>query len=123
MGLGKYLLLGALALSGSSYDLSRVDERSDLIARMKKTMASQDTVKEDPRDRRDKLVSARECAILLEDLGFDDEYAYDSGAVSISDKEERDSITIYLNVGTYSPTKKITLVQAKTYLDKREKKK
>ena len=70
-------LLGALAVlpySNPSYAVSRVDERDDLIvsderteiiARMKKTMASFDTAKEDPTDIRDTLASPRECGWLL----------------------------------------------------------
>ncbi len=103
---------------------SRIDERSDLIARMKKTMACQDTQKEDVRDLRDKIITAREGALLLEDLGFKDEfsYVYDSGAVSIGPEKNGSDITIFNVVGNYTTPRPLSLPDAKKYLAKREKK-
>lgn len=98
------------------------DERSDLIARMKKTMASQDDQVIDFRPRRDRIISTNECALLLDDLGFKDEYAYDSGAVSVGPEKNGSDINIWINVGNLSSPKTITLEDAKKYLKKREKK-
>jgi hypothetical protein len=99
------------------------DERSDLIARMKRTMAYQDTVKEDPRDVRDRIISARECALLLEDFEFKDEFVYDGNAISIGPEKNGSDITLFVYAGTYTTPKTITLAQAKNYLAKRERKK
>ena len=127
MKLLQYALVGMLSLLPCSS--SMLDERSELIARMKKTMASQDTAKEDPRDLRDRLVSARECALLIEDFAkikgleaFNEEYAYDSGAVSIAFETKGGDILVYNAVGNYSPSRQITLAQAREYLKRREKK-
>lgn len=143
MRLARYALIGALAffssastgyspstnLSSKNYPHEFVesvsdtrDERSDLIARMKKTMASQDTLKEDGRDLRNRIISTRECALLLEDLGFKDEFAYDSGAVSIAPEPNGSDIAVYITVGNYSPHREITLSKAKEYLTNKEKK-
>ena len=127
MKLGQFALLGALALlpysSANSYDSGIVvDERSELIARMKKTMASQDTAKEDSRDLRDRIISTRECALLLEDLGMKDEVVYDSGSVSIGPEKNGSDISVFLTVGTYAIPRTITLPDARKYLSKRDKK-
>ncbi len=113
-----------LGFSNITETPSRIDERSDLIARMKKTMACQDTQKEDARDLRDKIISARECALLLDDLGIKDEFAYvyDSGAVSVGPEKNGSDITLFNVVGNYTTPRTITLPQARDYLKKREKK-
>jgi len=108
--------------SGNNY-LSRPDERSDLIARMKKTMASQDSKLQDTRDLRDRIVTTNECALLLDDLGLKEEFPYDSGAVSIGPEKNGSDISIFISVGTYVTLKTITLDRARDYLNKREKKK
>ena len=118
----KYFLVGVLAILPASSDVGRFDERDDLIARMKKTMASQDTIREDDRDKRDRIISTRECALLLDDLGFKDEYAYDSGAVSVGPEKNGSDIAVFIAVGNYTTTQKITLGRAKEYLSKRDKK-
>ncbi len=131
-----YLLAGVIGLTiglsnlpfkrGYVSDIERVssyvDERSDLIARMKKTVACQDTAKEDPRDKRDKIVSSRECVLLLEDFGFNDEFVYDGSAVSIGPEKNGSDITLFIYAGTYTTPKTISLPDAKKYLAKREKK-
>lgn len=126
MKLGQLALLGALALlpysSANSYDSGIVDERSELIARMKKTMASQDSQAQDPRDLRDRIISARECALLLDDLGMKDEVVYDSGSVSIGPEKNGSDISVFLTVGTYAIPRTITLPDARKYLSKRDKK-
>ena len=122
MGWGKYLLAGVLTVLPASSDADKNDERNDIILRMKRVMAYQDTVKEDPRDLKDRIVTTRECALLLDDLGFKDEFAYDSGAVSIGSEKNGSDIAVFINVGNYTTTQKITLGRAKEYLSKREKK-
>jgi len=106
----------------SSPSVLRTDERSDLIARMKKTMASQDTQKEDPTDIRDILVSPRECGLLVKDLELNGEYAYYSGAVSVGPEKNGSDITVFVTVGTYVTPRTITLDKAREYLKKRERK-
>ncbi len=101
---------------------SRIDERSDLIARMKKTMACQDTQKEDARDLRDSIISTRECALLIKDLGINDEFVYDSSPVSIGAEKNGSDINLFIYAGTYTTPKTITLHQARDYLKKKEKK-
>jgi hypothetical protein len=118
-----YLATGAFLLFsnlGGSYDFR--DERSELITRMKKTMAAQDTAKEDPRDMRDRIVSTRECALLLEDLGLKDEYAYDSGSVSIGAEKNGGDIAVFITVGNYTAPRIISIAKAREYLARRDKK-
>jgi hypothetical protein len=107
------LALGSLVISASS----TYDERSDLINRMKEKMARQDTVKEDARDLRDKIISTREQALLLKDLKLN-EYAYDGGIVSIGPEKNGSDICIFISIGNYTEAKKITLDSAREYLKK-----
>lgn len=118
-------LIGLFAItpySTSTNYLARFDERSDLIARMKKTMASQDSKLQDARDLRDRIVTTNECALLIEDLGLKDEYVYDSGAASIGPEKNGSDISIFISVGSYVTPRTITLEVARNYLKKREKK-
>ncbi len=124
-----YLLgaVTAIILGGSDihrvYDSSnKFDERSDLIARMKKTMACQDTQKEDVRDLRDSIISTRECALLLKDLEIKDEFVYDSSPVSIGAEKNGSDIVLFIYAGTYTIPRTITLPQSRDYLKKKEKK-
>ncbi len=107
-----------------------VDERSSLISRIKKTIAYQDTQKEDPTDIRDRLTSPRECGLFIEDLAkikglevFKDEYPHTSGAVSVGPEKNGGDIAVFVTIGNYTTVpSSITFEQAKQYLKIRERK-
>lgn len=123
-------LMGALAILPSAstsspklvHDrMNMPDERSDLIARMKKTVAYQDTAKEDPTDVRDDITSIREEAIFLRDIGIKDEYPHQGGTVSIGPEKNGSDIVVFVGVEGYVTPRVISLPDAKKYLAKREK--
>ena len=97
------------------------DERYDLINKIYEIAATKDTAKEDPREERDSILTARETVLLLRDLGIQ-KIVRDSDQISFGiDRKNKNSLLVFLPIGNYSPGIDLNIDVAKKYVESNSK--
>jgi hypothetical protein len=97
------------------------DGRYDLINKIYEIASSKDTTKEDPREERDSILTARETVLLLRDLGLP-RIVRDSDQISFGmDRDNKNGLLVFLPIGNYSPSIRLNVDVARKYVESNSK--